>query len=100
IVTYHIISFIFSSRRRNTRFSRDWSSDVCSSDLHPTWHSRERGDQCRAVFSTALGHVGPATTLAVDLAGNVAQQLARLYPAQRRSEKRRVGKECRTHRSL
>src|SRR5690606_40517881 len=22
-----------SSRRRNTRFSRDWSSDVCSSDL-------------------------------------------------------------------
>src|SRR6266511_4458692 len=23
----------FSSRRRNTRFSRDWSSDVCSSDL-------------------------------------------------------------------
>src|SRR5690606_39900909 len=23
----------FSSRRRHTRFSRDWSSDVCSSDL-------------------------------------------------------------------
>src|SRR5690606_40326147 len=23
-----------SSRRRHTRFSRDWSSDVCSSDLH------------------------------------------------------------------
>src|SRR5207302_3417069 len=28
------ISFFFSSRRRHTRFSRDWSSDVCSSDLH------------------------------------------------------------------
>src|SRR5690606_39994359 len=33
--------FFFSSRRRHTRFSRDWSSDVCSSDLginfvHPT----------------------------------------------------------------
>src|SRR5690606_40372001 len=26
-------SFFFSSRRRHTRFSRDWSSDVCSSDL-------------------------------------------------------------------
>src|SRR5690606_39416664 len=26
--------FFFSSRRRHTRFSRDWSSDVCSSDLY------------------------------------------------------------------
>src|SRR5690606_40524565 len=25
--------FLFSSRRRHTSFSRDWSSDVCSSDL-------------------------------------------------------------------
>src|SRR5215475_1181548 len=25
--------FFFSSRRRHTRFSRDWSSDVCCSDL-------------------------------------------------------------------
>src|SRR5690606_10706983 len=25
--------FFFCSRRRHTRFSRDWSSDVCSSDL-------------------------------------------------------------------
>src|SRR6266550_1900443 len=28
--------FFFSSRRRHTRCSRDWSSDVCSSDLSPT----------------------------------------------------------------
>src|SRR5436309_14593206 len=28
--------FFFSSRRRHTRFSRDWSSDVCSSDLTAT----------------------------------------------------------------
>src|SRR5690606_3550681 len=28
--------FFFSSRRRHTRFSRDWSSDVCSSDLTST----------------------------------------------------------------
>src|SRR5690606_40281405 len=27
------VYFFFSSRRRHTRFSRDWSSDVCSSDL-------------------------------------------------------------------
>src|SRR5690606_39477493 len=29
------LTFFFSSRRRHTRFSRDWSSDVCSSDLVP-----------------------------------------------------------------
>src|SRR5690606_41699516 len=28
-----LVYFFFSSRRRHTRFSRDWSSDVCSSDL-------------------------------------------------------------------
>src|SRR5687768_17408962 len=31
--TCHILLFFFSSRRRHTRCSRDWSSDVCSSDL-------------------------------------------------------------------
>src|SRR5690606_40810940 len=30
---YDLVCFFFSSRRRHTRFSRDWSSDVCSSDL-------------------------------------------------------------------
>src|SRR5215475_2242246 len=30
---FFIFFFFFSSRRRHTRFSRDWSSDVCSSDL-------------------------------------------------------------------
>src|SRR5699024_5434866 len=28
-----IVVFFFSSRRRHTRSKRDWSSDVCSSDL-------------------------------------------------------------------
>src|SRR5690606_40449751 len=37
--------FFFSSRRRHTRFSRDWSSDVCSSDLE---------DQRRKLASGAL----------------------------------------------
>src|SRR5690625_4468587 len=30
--------FFFSSRRRHTRWPRDWSSDVCSSDLHHRRH--------------------------------------------------------------
>src|SRR5207245_7444538 len=29
--------FFFSSRRRHTRCYRDWSSDVCSSDLGGDW---------------------------------------------------------------
>src|SRR5215217_8719312 len=28
-----MLFFFFSSRRRHTRYWRDWSSDVCSSDL-------------------------------------------------------------------
>ena len=33
LYTFVIIIFFFSSRRRHTRLRRDWSSDVCSSDL-------------------------------------------------------------------
>src|SRR6266700_7014978 len=33
--------FFFSSRRRHTRFSRDWSSDVCSSDLSYREHMQQ-----------------------------------------------------------
>src|SRR5690606_39586971 len=36
-----VFGFFFSSRRRHTRFSRDWSSDVCSSDLEE-WQARLR----------------------------------------------------------
>src|SRR5690625_5616593 len=32
--------FFFSSRRRHTRWPRDWSSDVCSSDLRRSSHLR------------------------------------------------------------
>src|SRR5256884_7845046 len=38
--TCEIVIFFFSSRRRHTRCSRDWSSDVCSSDLV---REKERG---------------------------------------------------------
>src|SRR2546422_5206664 len=34
--------FFFSSRRRHTRCSRDWSSDVCSSDLYTRSAMTER----------------------------------------------------------
>src|SRR3989440_2591188 len=33
IVILLVLFFFFSSRRRHTRSDRDWSSDVCSSDL-------------------------------------------------------------------
>src|SRR5947209_11290021 len=33
-ITIKSVPFFFSSRRRHTRYWRDWSSDVCSSDLH------------------------------------------------------------------
>src|SRR5207249_8937351 len=32
---FYVFFFFFSSRRRHTRSKRDWSSDVCSSDLLP-----------------------------------------------------------------
>src|SRR2546422_7867458 len=33
LLRFCVFFFFFSSRRRHTRCSRDWSSDVCSSDL-------------------------------------------------------------------
>src|SRR5271166_7191159 len=36
--------FFFSSRRRHTRWPRDWSSDVCSSDLVTLAHNDAFGD--------------------------------------------------------
>src|SRR5207249_3468350 len=38
----HIVFFFFSSRRRHTRSKRDWSSDVCSSDLG-LWEGHRSG---------------------------------------------------------
>src|SRR5256884_9926834 len=63
--------FFFSSRRRHTRCSRDWSSDVCSSDL-------ERGGGI-GWRSTVLLEVSEALTEG-QLAGplNKAQEIAAL----------------------
>src|SRR5207249_7587018 len=46
-------SFFFSSRRRHTRSKRDWSSDVCSSDLALS--------KTRSVKSEALYLTTPAS---------------------------------------
>src|SRR6516165_9132795 len=46
--------FFFSSRRRHTRFDCEWSSDVCSSDLHAGKHSLHHtgiGCQCAELFA-------------------------------------------------
>src|SRR5690606_39763665 len=44
--------FFFSSRRRHTRFSRDWSSDVCSSDL--TFEVLPKREGSHAAVETAV----------------------------------------------
>src|SRR5690606_25706240 len=52
VVWLSFLFFFFSSRRRHTRFSRDWSSDVCSSDListEPRINERIRVPEVRLV---------------------------------------------------
>src|SRR5690242_20930208 len=74
--------FFFSSRRRHTRLTCDWSSDVCSSDLLASpacparTHARPYATATRAIFSASFFEVRSTTA--------------------RRSEERRVGKECRS----
>src|SRR6266536_2948048 len=41
----HRFFFFFSSSRRHTRSTRDWSSDVCSSDLAAPYQGRRRGQR-------------------------------------------------------
>src|SRR5690606_40369492 len=53
---YYCLSFaffFFSSRRRHTRFSRDWSSDVCSSDLDKLYHVGIRSPIKRSTLADA-----------------------------------------------
>src|SRR6266480_4518989 len=56
--------FFFSSRRRHTRLTCDWSSDVCSSDLADTGQVRCEVEQCspvrerRDVAVVELEHIG------------------------------------------
>src|SRR5690606_39716379 len=83
--------FFFSSSRRHTRFSRDWSSDVCSSDLVQVIH--------HALQKSALPE--EAVQLIEDTRRETAAQMFKLNShldvliprgGAKRSEERRVGK--------
>src|SRR3712207_7120222 len=82
------IFFFFSSRRRHTRYWRDWSSDVCSSDLARVADAGgvvadDQHDLVARILERAqLGEHHAVTEVDVR--------------ARRRSEERRVGKECRS----
>src|SRR5690606_41151296 len=96
-----------SSRRRHTRFSRDWSTDVCSSDLalqgrttSPTSLSGEGFDEAeleQAPYS-AQTFASTAKTMVRYLAGDYrgAVDAADARSPLPRSEEQRVGKECRS----
>src|SRR5207302_7411886 len=96
--------FFFSSRRRHTRFSRDWSSDVCSSDLHPCVSPLSRrpvtATQVLLQDETPL-RVNPRVAEAMGgcllkIAHPRADPWERPASRKGRSEERRVGKECRS----
>src|SRR5207245_5774740 len=92
--------FFFSSRRRHTRCYRDWSSDVCSSDLD-TWNRGGRLltakldsgaiplDEFLAEISRAKPVRVPGTAVYLTHAANTAP----LVLLHHRSEERRAGKE-------
>src|SRR5690554_8172072 len=84
--------FFFSSRRRHTRCGRDWSSDVCSSDLIlAIWHQN--------TFQSGLA--SPEMVLIKD-SPVISRGLGKPIIPSRvgRSEERRVGKECRSRWAL
>src|SRR5690349_23960258 len=74
---YEVFFFFFSSRRRHTRSLRDWSSDVCSSDLKATMHWLPAAQSLKAEI-------------------RLYNQLFANPSPNARSEERRVGKECRS----
>src|SRR5690606_39656795 len=78
--------FFFSSRRRHTRFSRDWSSDVCSSDLHASERLRRaRAHRIMGRLPTAGEPARPQLLTTSDI------RSVATVPS--RSEERRVGTE-------
>src|SRR5207245_7450283 len=96
--------FFFSSRRRHTRCYRDWSSDVCSSDLRKTLSAR-RGSGRPSGLPPRTWAVDGRTVLLLLLyavgfllAESVTWRLAFALSPKVRSEERRVGKECRMRR--
>src|SRR5690606_40962329 len=93
VVLEHLL-FFFSSRRRHTRFSRDWSSDVCSSDL------KFLPSSFPYLLTNHLSHGHRALSLTSSDASSVATLTDGAYVLREscplRSEERRVGNECRS----
>src|SRR5690606_40516940 len=95
-------------RRRHTRFSRDWSSDVCSSDLHceiynvRPWSYKDLPKRY-AEFGTVYRYEQSGELHGLTRVRGFTQDDAHIFctPEQldeefkKRSEERRVGKECR-----
>src|SRR5260370_33931707 len=90
-----IYVFMFSSRRRHTRFKCDWSSDVCSSDLGFYFH-REGPGLAFGGRERALEEVAEAAARRLPVLAELPIQTTwwGWYDVSR-SEERRVGKECR-----
>src|SRR5256885_3075463 len=87
--------FFFSSRRRHTRLQGDWSSDVCSSDLNAVERGLERFGKLLMLHADG-GQFFVGDDYAAhhhDARGNRGQFV---FQARKRSEERRVGKECRS----
>src|SRR5438445_5784189 len=90
-VCLSLFFFFFSSRRRHTRYWRDWSSDVCSSDLNgcraagPHFIAQSAGKVIN--ISSMLAAVGlPGYTIYSATKGAI------IAFTRTRSEERRVGK--------
>src|SRR5690242_21099097 len=88
-----ILFFFFSSRRRHTRLTCDWSSDVCSSDLRALkWLEDSRKEFLSAIAGVTERQWKwkPATDR-----WSISEIAEHVVLAER-SEERRVGKECRS----
>src|SRR5690606_39952421 len=91
--------FFFSSRRRHTRFSRDWSSDVCSSDLtlSPQASRRPYGTDRYEPKAPASDYTGVYYNPEIQTEYRITERDGQLYLSHKRisdvrSEERRVGK--------
>src|SRR5690606_40673188 len=92
-----LLCFFFSSRRRHTRFSRDWSSDVCSSDLSTILFAGYQAAGTRGAAMVAGADKVKIHGEYIPVRAEV-QNLPMLsaHADSDRSEERRVGKECRS----
>src|SRR5262245_64426971 len=90
--------FFFSSRRRHTRCLSDWSSDVCSSDLgdHFRTGAGKTGRQGHRTAAGSREHLGQVCRRSRAAEDQRRADGERVGAAARRSEERRVGKECRS----